>query len=100
MQPEQQVLLLSKQDLPEYNLQPMQQLQQYPLDQLISYTAPDRVGQAVIEEAPVALHIEEAGLETLDTETDSMSWITEEASIPAEPPDLVPETESSRLSYY
>jgi hypothetical protein len=92
VQPEQQVLVLAKQDLPEYNLQPMQQLPQYPSDQKIFYTAPDRVGQAVIEEAPVALHIEEAGLETLDTETDSMSWITEEGLIAAEPPDLVPET--------
>lgn len=100
MQPEQQVLLLNKQDLPEYNLQPMQQLQQYPLDQKISYTAPDRVEQVVGEEPPAALYIKEAGPETLGTEADSSSWITEEALIAAEPPDLVPETTSSRLSYY
>jgi hypothetical protein len=93
-------LLLNKQDLPEYNLQPMQQLQQYPSDQKICYTTPDRVGQAVVEEPPAALYIEEAGSETLDTETNLISWITEEGLIAAEPQAFVPGTESSRLSYY
>jgi hypothetical protein len=62
---------LNKQDLPEYNPQPQLQIQQYPKDPSILYSAIDVGEQPVVEEPPPTLYIEGTEPETPETpETD------------------------------
>jgi hypothetical protein len=80
VQPQQQVLLLDKQDLPEYNPQPQLPIQQYPKDPSIPYAAVDVDEQPVVEEPLPTLYIEETEPETLETDfpIDRLRYVSED----------------------